>query len=140
MPVTAKLSRHFYEKLGDEATNELVNWFNSVDLDYRTALTTLNESNFARFDAKVEQRFAEHDAKWERRIADLEVRWERRLAEQDVTWERRFSHLDAKIEVLSADLKAAMGVQESRLVRWMWGFWTTTLATQAGLFYVMLRK
>ena len=26
MPVTAKLSRAFYERLGDEIANELVNW------------------------------------------------------------------------------------------------------------------
>lgn len=34
--------------------------------------------NFARFDAKLEQRFAESDAKWERRLADLKIsliRW-----------------------------------------------------------------
>ena len=80
MPVTAKLSRHFYEKLGDEATNELVNWFNSVDLDYRSELRNLNELNFARSDAKVEQRFAEQDARWERRSAELETRLLRRGA------------------------------------------------------------
>jgi len=31
MPVTAKLSRKFYETLGDEIANELVEWFNQVD-------------------------------------------------------------------------------------------------------------
>src|SRR5213594_1446698 len=59
MPVTAKLSRKFYEKLGDEVANELVEWFNLVDATYRSDLRELNELNFARFDAKVEQRVAE---------------------------------------------------------------------------------
>jgi|SRR6266568_3845841 len=54
MPVTATLSRKFYEKLGDDITNELVNWFNQVDTTYRTELKELNETNFARFDAKLE--------------------------------------------------------------------------------------
>ncbi len=31
MPVTARLSRKFYEKLGDDLANELVEWFNMVD-------------------------------------------------------------------------------------------------------------
>lgn len=31
MPVTAKLSRRFYERLGDDLANELVDWFNAVD-------------------------------------------------------------------------------------------------------------
>ena len=59
MPVTAVLSKKFYEKFGEEVTNELVNWFNAVDATYRTDLRELNELNFARFDAKLEQRLAQ---------------------------------------------------------------------------------
>jgi len=44
-----------------------------VDATYRTDLRELNELNFARFDAKLEQRFAQADANWERRIAQLRV-------------------------------------------------------------------
>ena len=59
MPVTAVLSKKFYEKFGEDVTNELVNWFNAVDATYRTDLRELNELNFARFDAKLEQRLAQ---------------------------------------------------------------------------------
>jgi hypothetical protein len=59
MTVTAKLSRKFYDTFGDEIANELVEWFNRVDLTYRTELRELNDLNFARFDAKLEQRTAE---------------------------------------------------------------------------------
>ena len=59
MPITAKLSRKFYETFGDELTNELVEWFNEVDATYRSDLRELNELNFARFDAKVGERLAE---------------------------------------------------------------------------------
>ena len=38
MPVTAKLSRRFYDQLGDDVANELVNWFNAVDETYRNQL------------------------------------------------------------------------------------------------------
>jgi len=58
VPVTAKLSRRFYEVFGDEIAIGLVNWFNAVDATYRADLRELNELNFARFDAKVEQRFS----------------------------------------------------------------------------------
>ena len=58
VPVTAKLSKRFYDVLGEDVANELVDWFNAVDS--RTAnLRELNELNFARFDAKLEQRLAE---------------------------------------------------------------------------------
>ncbi len=36
-----------------------MDWFNSVDATYRADLRELNELNFARFDAKLEQRLAE---------------------------------------------------------------------------------
>ena len=59
MPVTAKLSKRFYDVLGEDVANELVDWFNAVDLTYRNDLRELNELNFARFDAKQEQRMAD---------------------------------------------------------------------------------
>jgi hypothetical protein len=59
VPVTAKLSKRFYDTLGEEIANELVDWFNRVDDTYRTDLRELNELNFARFDAKLEQRLAQ---------------------------------------------------------------------------------
>jgi hypothetical protein len=59
VPVTARLSRKFYETFGEDLANELVDWFNSVDASYRADLRELNELNFARFDAKLEQRLAE---------------------------------------------------------------------------------
>ena len=58
MPVTAKLSRKFYEAFGDESANELVEWFNAVDATYRADIRELNELNFQRFDAKLGERLA----------------------------------------------------------------------------------
>jgi len=74
MPVTAVLSKKFYEKLGEDVTNELVNWFNAVDATYRAELRELNESNFARFDAKLGQRLAELKSELAERLAGLESR------------------------------------------------------------------
>lgn len=53
MPVTAKLSRRFYEQLGDEIANELVEWFNAVDETYRNQLREINELNWERFRAEL---------------------------------------------------------------------------------------
>lgn len=104
MPVTAKLSRKFYEKLGDDIANELVEWFNAVDATYRSDLRELNELNFARFDAKLGQRFAEQDAKWERRIAELRTEMNARFAEL-----------------------------ETRLTKRLFGFWIAQSATTVAL-------
>jgi hypothetical protein len=39
--------------LGDDFANELVDWFNAVDLTYRAELREINELNYARFEAKL---------------------------------------------------------------------------------------
>ena len=111
MPVTAKLSRKFYEKFGDELTNELVDWFNQVDATYRSELRELNELNFARFDAKLEQRVAELRSEFQTGFASLEGR------------------LLARIGIL----EGRFGTLEGRLVRWMFLFWAASLGTVLAL-------
>ncbi|HEX9728598.1 MAG TPA: hypothetical protein VGA37_08845 [Gemmatimonadales bacterium] len=59
MPVTARLSRRFYDKFGDDIANDLVDWFNQVDATYRSDLRETNELNFARFEARLNQGLAE---------------------------------------------------------------------------------
>jgi hypothetical protein len=54
VPVTAKLSRKFYERLGDDITGELVDWFNAVDATYQAQLKETNELNWERFKAHLD--------------------------------------------------------------------------------------
>jgi hypothetical protein len=88
MPVTARLSRKFYETFGEDVTNEIVEWFNSVDAAYRSDLREINELNFARFDAKLEQRLAQFDAKLEQRLSQFHRELADRLGqlESRITW------------------------------------------------------
>ncbi len=129
MPVTAKLSRKFYETFGDEIANELVEWFNAVDSTYRADLREMNELNFSRFDAKLEQRLADSDARWERRISALDSKWERQMAELDAKWERRleeFRRLD--------ESKTEFRELKADLIKWMFIIIAGgTLTTIAGL-------
>jgi len=90
MPVTAKLSKLFYDRLGEQVATELVDWFNAVDATYRADLRELNELNFARFDAKLEQRLAELRAEFRTEIARLEAKLDASLATLEATMERRF--------------------------------------------------
>ncbi|MGH7526623.1 MAG: hypothetical protein ACREMX_07950 [Gemmatimonadales bacterium] len=97
VPVTAKLSKRFYDVLGEDVANELVDWFNAVDLTYRSDLRGLNELNFARFDAKLEQRLAELRAE------------------------------------LQTEFRTGLQALRADLLRWMFGFWISTVLTLAGL-------
>ena len=91
MPHTAKLSRKFYDRFGDDVANELVDWFNAVDDTYRTQLRELNDLNWGRFQAGMDARFAEFELKMEKRFAEVDVKMEKRFAEVDVKMERRFA-------------------------------------------------
>src|ERR1043166_3411392 len=99
MPVTARLSQLFYERLGEQLPHELVDWFNAVDATYRSGLREINELNFARFDAKLEQRVAGLDAKIEQRVAQLEAKIEQRMAQLEVRIEQRVAQLDPDLEL-----------------------------------------
>ncbi len=57
--MTARLSKRFYDTLGEEIASELVDWFNAVDATYQADLRELNELNFARFEAKLGERLAQ---------------------------------------------------------------------------------
>lgn len=97
MPVTAKLSRNVYERLGDDVVNALVDWFNQVDATYRSDLREMNDLNFARFDAKMGERLAEFEARIERRFAALETKFERRFAEIETKFEHRFAEIETRL-------------------------------------------
>ena len=144
MPVTAKLSKEFYDKFGHAIVDELVDWFNQVDTTYRGDLRELNELNFARFDAKLEQRAAQLDARIEQRAAQLETKLEQRAAQLDAKIEQRTGELRAEIAGLRADLEAGLarleggllariGMAEGRLVRLTFTLWVATLGTLIAL-------
>ena len=117
MPVTAKLSRKFYERFGDDITNELVDWFNMVDATYRSELRELNELNYARFDAKLEQR-----------IAELRAEMQVGFAKLGTGFESRFGQLESKL-----------GQLEGRLTKRLFGFWIAQAATTVGLVFGVVK-
>ena len=120
--------------------NELVDWFNAVDATYRSDLRELNELNFARFTAKLDQRFAEQDAKWETRAAERDARWAKDTAERDGKWEKTVSELDAKWERRFGEFRDALSAMKVDLVRWMFAFWTGTLLALAAFLFAVLRS
>jgi hypothetical protein len=140
VPVTARLSKLFYERLGEQATNELVDWFNAVDATYRAELRDMNELNFARFDAKVGQRFAEFDTRFARfdarfaefeartgrRFADFEVKFDHRLVDLETKVDRRIADIETKFERRFGEVRADMADLKADLIKWMFVFWAGT--------------
>jgi hypothetical protein len=132
VPVTAKLSRQFYEKLGDDVANELVEWFNSVDATYRSDLRELNELNFARFDARVEQRWTQLDAKLEQRLAQLDAKLEQRIGGV-------YADLRAEMREGFARVDRRFAEFETKLTKRLFAFWVTQAATTVGLVFGVVK-
>ena len=69
MPLTARLSKQFYDKFGNAVVDELVNWFNQIDTTHKSELRELNALNWAR----LESRLLAHISNAEGRMARLIV-------------------------------------------------------------------
>ena len=81
-----------------------------VDATYRSELRELNELNYARFDAKLEQRIAELRTEMQVGFANLS------------------SGVDSKLAQL-----------ETRLTKRLFGFWVAQAATTAGLVFGIVK-
>ena len=137
MPVTAKLSRRFYETFGDELTNELVEWFNLVDATYRSELRELNDQNFAKFAALLEQRIAELRSEMEAGFARFDALLQQRIAELRSEMGAGFAKFDAllqqRIAELRGEIRSDIAALRADLIKWMFLFWAGTALTLVGL-------
>jgi hypothetical protein len=102
VPVTARLSRKFYEKLGDDVAAELVDWFNAVDATYKSDLKETNELNWERFKATLHE---------------------------------EISSLRGEMSALRSDLRAEMKANQADLMKWMFLYWSGTVAAIIGMGY-----
>lgn len=128
MPVTARLSKAFYDRLGEEIANELVEWFNLVDATYRSDLREINELNYARFDATVGHRIARSEARLEQRIAQMDTKIDR------VTAELR-ADFAAGLHAIEATLHRELREQTRFMIGVMTALWAALLIPIVGIWF-----
>ncbi|HEX9893121.1 MAG TPA: hypothetical protein VGA78_04325 [Gemmatimonadales bacterium] len=102
---------------------------NVIDATYRADLRELNELNFARFDAKLEQRVAELETKLDRRMAELETKLERRMAELEAKLDRRTGELERAMEAGFECLRTELATQRAEMIKWSFLFWIGMVVT-----------
>lgn len=118
MPVTAKLSRRFYEQLGDEVAGELVDWFNSVDAEYQSQLRQTNDLNWERFKADLH-----------RVQAELRSEIVAAVAHSEASLRKDFGELRKEM----GDFRNEVANQRADMMKWMFIYWTGTVLTLGGL-------
>ncbi len=146
MPVTAKLSRKFYEQLGDDVAAELVDWFNAVDATYKAELKETNELNWERFKATLHEEISSlrgdllgeiSSLRGELRAEISSVRGELRGEISSLRGELRgeTSSLRGETSSLRADLRSEMKGVQADLMKWMFIYWSGTVAAIIGMGY-----
>lgn len=158
MPVTAKLSSRFYEKLGDDVTNELVTWLNAVDAEFRNELREANDRNWSQLRARLEAQsirltaefrggLAELRTEMQAGFADLRTELRTGLAEGQTglaglrtEMQTGFANLRTELrtglaegQTGLANLRVEIHQEATRQLRWNFLFWVMTVLTIAGL-------
>jgi hypothetical protein len=129
VPVTAKLSRKFYEQFGDDIATELVDWFNAVDATYQTQLRELNDLNWERFKATLHAEIA--TLRGELRAENATLRGD---LHAEITETR--GELGKEIERLRTEMHA----MRDALMKWMFIYWTGTMVSLAAFLFAVLRS
>ena len=133
MSVTPKLSREFYERLGKTAANELVGLLDHMYSVNRAELQQLNETNFVRFDARLEQRVTQLEAKLEQRVTQLEAKLDQRVTQLEARLEQRVGELRAYVDQRFAELSTTLERGLKEQTRWMFVAWASLLIPIIGL-------
>jgi len=108
VPVTAKLSRKFYEQLGDDVAGELVDWFNAVDATYQSQLKEMNELNWERFKATLQGEAAA-------------IRGE--IAALRAQMHGEMGTMRGEMGTMHAQIGRDMGAMRANLLTWMFIYW-----------------
>ena len=132
MPVTAKLSRKFYEQLGDDVAAELVDWFNAVDATYKADLKELNDLNWERFKATLSGEVSSLEGELRGEISSLEGKLLGKISSLEGKLLGEISSLEGN---LRGEFRSDMKAMKANLMKWMFLYWTGTVAAIIGMGY-----
>jgi len=132
VPVTAKLSRKFYETLGDDVAGELVDWFNAVDATYKSELKETNELNWERFKATLHEETSSLRAELHESASSLRAELHEAISSLR-------AELRGEMAALRSDIRAEMKAMQADLMKWMFIYWSGTVAAIIGMGYFGLK-
>ena len=143
MPVTARLSKRFYDTFGDEIANDLVEWFNQVDATYRQELREQNDLNWGRVEVRISASEARVLAQVRQEFGTLRQQVDHldaRLSQEVTRLRADTQHdltllctaLQQEMTGLRSDLDVGMQRLRADLFKWLFLFWTGTALTVIG--------
>ena len=133
MPYTAKFSRRFYDKLGDDVVNELVDWLNTVDLTYKSELREHNEINLRRVEAVIRSEAVRIESKIDVEIANVRSEFKEGITELRSELKGAIAEVRSPLKGDIATLRGEMASMRADLIKWMFVFWASTALIMFGL-------
>ncbi len=111
------------EKLGDDATEGLVQFINEATKDARDNVILLAEEKF-------EKRLTQETSRLEKRITEEVAKLEIRITEE-------VAKLEIRITEEASKLRVDMAAFKTEIIKWMFLFWIGQIAIVAGLFKLL---
>lgn len=124
MPVTATLSKRFYDQFGEDIANELVDWLNKVDAAQKSEFRELLEKHSARIEGKFDQKFDQLRSEMKAEFATR--------SEMKAEFGTLRSEMKAEFATRS-EIKAEFANVRAEQVRWLFLAWATLLIPLIGL-------
>jgi hypothetical protein len=123
VPVTGRLSSKFYERLGDDVTNELADWMNAVDLSYKTQMRDMNDLFWERMTAALKSEMAtlREDMRSDFRANTASFRAEITGAMSTASADQR--SVPSKMATDMMSLRTHVGAMRADLLKWMFIYW-----------------
>ncbi len=147
MPVVT-IPRALREKLGDEATESLVEFLNQVLQGSKEDVISLSGEKFERrlaeeF-AKFDSKLMEEVAKVNKRIDELSARITEEVAKLDARITEETTKLEARINQRITEevskLRVEMSSYYASIVRWMFIFWVGQIGVIIGILFAFFKR
>ena len=144
MPITIKLSKAFYDAVGEQAANELVDWLNTVDKSAHSEISETMDRAMVRLEARLDKGIADlrselNAFRSEFTYALGELRSETRDSQSALRSETRDSQgalrseLKGEITDQISIVRGEIASMRAELLKWMFIFWIGSVATWVGL-------
>lgn len=108
MPVTARLLQRLHETLGDEATNDLLAWWEEVTTINRIAVREAADLYYGRFGDRLDRGLAEVRADLDRGLAEVRAHVDLRVAEVRADLDRGLSEVRAELDQRLGEVRAEL--------------------------------
>src|SRR5207253_11000002 len=118
----------FYDKFGQEVTNEFVDALNAVDTSYRAEFRELFSSHFGQLRAETDKLAVELRAETDKLAVALRSEMKQLEAGLKANVDIRIAGLEGRMDAFQEKATGDLKAMKSELVGWMVGLWFVSVA------------